>query len=192
MEVHFLGKLHFANKLTSNRTRFSDFSIKASITGVKTMLKEPGNPRQKLGENLTRSESMHQSSSSAFWTQFELSLSGILRGGVLTIVSLMLLLSVYFAFEVFRQLGQFIKDPATGRQAVADIGDMIAADSLTLQLSGEAPLLFGPLVAFLLLIFLYFLWLYIPATLIYFSSRIIFAIIKDLPDSKSKKTATKS
>ena len=156
------------------------------------MLKEPGNPRLKLGENVTPSESMHQSSSSAFWTQFDLSLSGILRGGVLMVVSLTLLVSVSYGFEVFRQLGQFIKDPATGRQAVADIGDMIAADSFSFQMSGEAPMLIGPLLSFVLLILLYFVWLYIPATLIYFSSRIILTIIKDLPDSKSKKTATKS
>ncbi len=108
------------------------------------------------------------------------------------VVSLTLLVSVSYGFEVFRQLGQFIKDPATGRQAVADIGDMIAADSFSFQMSGEAPMLIGPLLSFVLLILLYFVWLYIPATLIYFSSRIILTIIKDLPDSKSKKTATKS
>jgi len=157
------------------------------------MLKEPGNPRQKLGEHLTRSESALQGNSSSFGTQFQISLNGILRGGVLTVASVTLLVSVYFAFEVFRQIGQLIKDPASAKQAVADIGEMIASDALTLQLSGEvAPLQFGPLVAFFLLIFLYLVWLYVPATLISVCGRILLAIVKDLPDSKAKKASTKS
>ncbi|MCP4194807.1 MAG: hypothetical protein GY768_29740 [Planctomycetaceae bacterium] len=156
------------------------------------MLKDPGNPRQKLGDNLTRSQLAHQGDLPSFWTQLPLSLNGVLRGGVLTVVSVILLVSVYYAFEVFRQLGQFIKDPASARQAVADIGDMIVADSLTLQLQGDAPLQLGPLIAFFLLIVLYLVWLYVPATLITVCGRILLAVAKDLPDLKSKKASSKS
>ena len=163
------------------------------MTGVKRMLKEPGNPRQKLSGNLTRSESALQGNPPSFWSEYQISLNGILRGLVLTIVSVMLVVSVYFAFEVFWQVGDLIADPSSAQQAVADIGEMIETDGLTLQLSSEAtPMQFGSLVAFFLLIFLYLVWLYVPATLIYFCCRIILAITKDLPDSKSKKTATKS
>ena len=147
------------------------------------MVKDSDKPLQKSNDNATRQQPAYRDGIEPF-SEIPFSLNGLLRGGVLTVISLILVVSVYHALEVFRQLGLFIKDPGSARQAVADIGEMIAADQLTLQFGDTTPL--GPLLAFLLMIVLYLVWLYVPAKLITICSRILLATLKDSTESKTR------
>ena len=100
-------------------------------------------------------------------------LGHLLRGTCLIGVFTMLAIAAYFALQVFFAIGALISDPASAQEAVAAIGRNISADKLAFQPPGQDSIEVGNLVSFLLLLFCYVLWLYVPATLISVCSRIL-------------------
>ena len=106
-------------------------------------------------------------------------LGHLLRGTCLVGIFTMLVIAAYFAVQVFFRIGALVSDPATAQESVAAIGRIISADKLRFQPPGQDPIEVGDLVSFLLLLFCYVLWLYVPATLISVCSRVLLRSIGD-------------
>ena len=85
----------------------------------------------------------------------------------------LLIVSAYLAINVFFSIGALIRDPQAAKSSVAGVAELISAEKLTFNYDAEQSLEFGNLVAFLLLLFCYILWLYVPATLISVCARIL-------------------
>jgi hypothetical protein len=100
-------------------------------------------------------------------------LSTLVRGACLVGVFLLLFVSACLALQVFFQIGKLISDPATSQSAVNDMAQLISGDQLVVRWSNDNRLELGNLVAVVLLIFFYLLWLYVPVTLIWVCSRIL-------------------
>jgi hypothetical protein len=100
------------------------------------------------------------------------SIAQLLRGIALIGVFGLLVTAAYYSLEVFQHVGRLVQDPATARPAVEAIADMISADQMLLEQKTQA-FRVGDAVAFVLLMGLYLLWLYIPATIISVCSRVL-------------------
>jgi hypothetical protein len=133
------------------------------------MRKDPGNPRYR-GEERPGSEKSTAVDESVGIVD---AIAMVTRGLCLVGVFALLVVSACLAVSVFYVIGSLIRDPATAKNAVNAIAELISADKLAVAFAGDERLEFGNLVAFLLYLFCFLLWLYVPASLITVSSRIL-------------------
>lgn len=146
------------------------------------MSRDPGNPRLR-GEERPGSEKPTRVDESMGIVD---AIAMVTRGLCLVGVFVLLVVSACLAVSVFYVIGSLIRDPSTAQNSVNAIAELISADKLTVAFAGDDRLEFGNLVAFLLYLFCYLLWLYVPATLITVSSRILLGAL-----AKSKTSAKK-
>lgn len=81
------------------------------------------------------------------------------------IVLLMLVFAVYYAFQVFFQVGSLLRDPANAEPAVQTVAQLIEADKLRVSHMGES-IEFGRLISVLVLGLGYVFWALIPLWII--------------------------
>ena len=141
-------------------------------------MRDPGNPR---GNDPDDRRSIDRDSSSP--DDLVGALAALLRGLCLVAFFVVLVIGMYYAIQVFTQVGRVITDPGIARDSVDAIAEMIDAEKLTWNL-GQDPIEPGRLIAYLLLFVWYLIWFWIPMALIHAAGKII---LGSLPDRDKKK-----
>lgn len=140
-------------------------------------VRDPGNPREATQEKIP----------AAHWQgkRGDLAplLTTVLQALCLVAFFVVLLVGTYYALLVFLELGKFIKNPATAKEAVEAVADHIDADRLSFGADPESSFQPGKLIAFVLYLFLFILWFWIPMALIALSGRVI---LRSLPGRGDK------
>lgn len=113
-------------------------------------------------------------------------LAAILRGATVVGVFVLLVVGIYLAIDVFHAVGKLIQDPAGTKSAVAAIGELIQGEELIIAWDKENPTPMGDLIAFILLLVCYLIWLYVPATIISVSGRILLNSVRQRPPPPAK------
>jgi hypothetical protein len=108
-------------------------------------------------------------------------LAAILRGATVVGVFVLLVVGIYLAIDVFHAVGKLILDPAEAESAVAAIGELIDGENLVIAWDEENPTPLGNLIAFILLLVCYLIWLYVPATIISVSGRVLLSSVRQRP-----------
>ena len=144
------------------------------------MQKDPGHPRERLDEPVRREEL-----GSGMNDPVEM-LATMVKGACLVGVFVLLFVSACLALQVFFQIGKLVTDPAATQSAVSGMAQLISGDQLVVRWSNDNHLEFGNLVAVVLLLFCYLLWLYVPVTLIWVCSRILLGLKRGPPNSRGK------
>lgn len=145
------------------------------------MRKDPGNPRERVDEtirperpDLGRSDPIEM-------------LATLIRGICLVGVFLLLFVSACLALQVFFHIGRLITDPASVQSAVRGMAQIISGDQLVIRGGNDNRLEIGNLVAVVLLLFTYVLWLYVPVTLIWVCSRILLGFRKSPSGNRGRR-----
>ena len=136
-------------------------------------MRDPGSPRSALEND----DSMNQRDSGSVIAQ-------ITRTLVLCAAFVVLAISIYYAIHVFGRVGQLITNPENARESVDAIGEIIDAPKLTFSVAGSEPVAPGKLAAFLLLLFCYWMWFWIPITMFHAAARII---LRSLPERGNRR-----
>ncbi|MBL8891498.1 MAG: hypothetical protein JNL67_16075 [Planctomycetaceae bacterium] len=88
------------------------------------------------------------------------------------IVLVMLVVAVYYAFQVFFQVGSLLRDPTNAEAAVRSVAQLIEADKLRISHLGES-IEFGRLISVFVLGFGYVFWALIPLWIIGTAARVL-------------------
>ncbi|MFO0906012.1 MAG: hypothetical protein U0939_23595 [Pirellulales bacterium] len=103
------------------------------------------------------------------------SLGHLVRMIVMGVLFVLLLYGVYYALEVFTQVGGIVKDPQQIKQPIEKLTEIIQGEQLVVPVEGEKMPL-GRVVAVVLLGFGYLLWAWIPLLIISLAGRLLLAI----------------
>jgi hypothetical protein len=146
------------------------------------MRKDPGNPRFRDEER----RGSEREPNGAEGVGIVDAIAMLIRGLCLVGVFVLLIVSACLAVSVFYMIGALIRDPAIAKDSVASISELISAEKLTFAYGGDEQFEFGNLVAFLLYLFCYLLWLYVPASLITVTSRILLGTLAQKKKPRAK------
>lgn len=138
---------------------------------------DPGNPRAAFEES-------HGGADPAISVRPELGVVAITRIFCLLASFGVLLVAIYYAIHVFGQVGHLITDPQSAQPSVDAIAKMIDTENLKFTSIGGDNIAPGRLLAFLLLIFCYVIWFWIPMTMIRIAGQII---LRSLPERDAAK-----
>ncbi len=150
------------------------------------MRKDPGNPRfrdeERPGSEKTDGEVA---------VGIVDAIAMVTRGLCLIGVFVLLVVSACLGISVFYMIGGFIRDPSIAQDSINSIAELISAEKLTFAYADDQLLEFGNLVAFILYLFCFLLWLYVPAALITVSSRILLGTLNQTKQ-RAEKAGSKS
>ena len=103
------------------------------------------------------------------------SLGNLIRLIVMGVLFILLLYGVYYALDVFVQVGAIVKDPQQIKQPIEKLTEIIQGEQLIVPVEGEK-LPLGRVIAVILLGLGYLLWAWIPLLIISLAGRLLLTL----------------